>query len=124
MAKKTENIQVYFIQGLIESMVEKVGYEEALKMCATHDETQVVHWAASNLYHEKRKLQEGSAERELEAPLVEYLQKKFGGWLSAKVLEDNGKFVRVEMNFGDEEIIAVVNRRKGEHGNYRVVGTY
>ncbi len=47
--KATENIEVHLIQGLVESLIAKVGYEEALEMCATHDEVQVVEWVAGNL---------------------------------------------------------------------------
>ena len=47
--KATENIQVEMIQGLIESLIVEVGYEQALEKCVTHDEVQVVEWAAGNL---------------------------------------------------------------------------
>ena len=47
--KNTENIPVYLVQGLIESLIVKVGYEEALEMCATKDEEQIVNWVAGNL---------------------------------------------------------------------------
>ena len=47
--KATENIQVEMIQGLVESLIAKVGYEQALEMCSTNDEVQVVNWVAGNL---------------------------------------------------------------------------
>ena len=59
---------------------------------------------------------------QIEKGLSDFLKKRYGSFQAAAVTADNGKTVWVTVDFGDDEIIKVViNRRKGDNGNYRVV---
>ena len=58
----------------------------------------------------------------IEKGLNDFLTKRYGSFEAAVVTEDNGKTVHVTVDFDDDETVkAVINRRKGYNGNYRVV---
>ena len=62
-------------------------------------------------------------DKELEKTKVtKYLEKKFGEGFEYTRYDDNGKYIDVEMDYGDDEVLTVLlSRRAGDNGSYRVV---
>lgn len=58
--------------------------------------------------------------------LMKYLEKKFGGPFIVKSVENlSEKDVQVVLDFGDEEVMEVlIRKRKGDNGNFRVTGIW